>query len=303
MYDMIIIGAGPAGMAAAIYAGRAKLNVIMFEKEFVGGQVSKTYEVANYPGIADVIGPELALKMQDHAKEYGIEPIVEEVIEIQAEGKIKRVKTKSNIYEAKTLLLGMGATWRELGVPGEKELKAKGVSYCATCDGAFFNGKNTVVVGGGNTGVEDATLLAKFSPKVYLVQDLPELTAQKILQDNLRSLENVEILTNHQVIEVLGDNKVSGLKIKNKETGKERVLDVEGIFVAVGMIPNSDIAKEKVKINDWGYIQANENCETNVPGVYAIGDIREKKLRQIITATADGAIAVSAAEKYIIENP
>ena len=303
MYDMIIIGAGPAGMAAARYAGRAKLNVIMFEKEFVGGQVSKTYEVANYPGIADVIGPELALKMQDHAKEYGIEPIVEEVIEIQAEGKIKRVKTKSNIYEAKTLLLGMGATWRELGVPGEKELKAKGGSYCATCDGAFFNGKNTVVVGGGNTGVEDATLLAKFSPKVYLVQDLPELTAQKILQDNLRSLENVEILTNHQVIEVLGDNKVSGLKIKNKETGKERVLDVEGIFVAVGMIPNSDIAKEKVKINDWGYIQANENCETNVPGVYAIGDIREKKLRQIITATADGAIAVSAAEKYIIENP
>ncbi|WP_058486043.1 thioredoxin-disulfide reductase [Defluviitalea phaphyphila] len=302
MYDMIIIGAGPAGMAAAIYAGRAKLNALMFEKEFPGGQVTKTYEVANYPGIADVIGPELAIKMQEHAKEYGIEPVVEEVIEIDVEGKVKKVKTKNKVYKAKTLLLGMGANWRELGVPGEKKLKARGVSYCATCDGAFFNGKNTVVVGGGNTGVEDAILLAKFSPKVYLIQDLPHLTAQKILQNNLFALENVEVLTNHKVLEILGEDKVSGIKIQNKESGEERVLDVEGVFIAVGMTPNSDIAKGKVEINQWGYIKANENCETNVPGVYAIGDVREKSLRQIITATADGAIAVSAAEKYILEN-
>ncbi|HHW68277.1 MAG: thioredoxin reductase [Epulopiscium sp.] len=303
MYDMIIIGAGPAGMAAAIYAGRAKLNAIMFEKEFPGGQVTKTYEVANYPGIADVIGPDLALKMQAHAKEYGIEPIVEEVIEIDVNDKIKKVKTNKNTYEARTLLLGMGATWRELGVPGEKKLKARGVSYCATCDGAFFNGKNTVVVGGGNTGVEDAILLAKFSPKVYVIQDLPQLTAQKILQDTLFSLDNVEVFTNHQVLEILGEDSVQGIKIKNKETGEQRVLDVEGVFVAVGMTPNSELVKGKVEINEWGYIKANENCETNIPGVYAIGDIRDKKLRQIITATADGAIAVSAAEKYILENP
>lgn len=303
MYDMIIIGAGPAGMAAAIYAGRAKLNAIMFEKEFPGGQVTKTYEVANYPGIADVIGPELAIKMQTHAKEYGIEPIVEEVIEIDINDKIKKVKTNKNTYEAKTLLLGMGATWRELGVPGEKKLKARGVSYCATCDGAFFNGKNTVVVGGGNTGVEDAILLAKFSPKVYVVQDLPNLTAQKILQDNLYSLNNVEVLTNHQVLEIIGEDAVQGIRVKNKETREERVLDVEGVFIAVGMTPNSELAKGKVKTNEWGYIKANENCETNIPGVYAIGDIRDKKLRQIITATADGAIAVAAAEKYLIENP
>lgn len=302
MYDIIIIGAGPSGMAAAIYAGRAKLNAIMFEKEYVGGQVAKTYEVANYPGIADVIGPELALKMQAHAKEYGIEPIVEEVIEIETEGKIKKVKTRGNFYETKTILLGMGATWRELGVPGEKKLKARGVSYCATCDGAFFNGKNTVVVGGGNTGVEDAILLSKFSPKVYLIQDLSHLTAQKILQDNLVSLDNVEVLTNHQVLEILGEEKVKGIKIKNKETNNERTLEVEGVFIAVGMTPNSDIVKGKVETNQWGYIKANENCETNIPGVYAIGDVRDKKLRQIITATADGAIAVATAEKYIIEN-
>ena len=197
MYDVIIIGAGPAGMAAAIYAGRAKLNAALFEKEFVGGQVTKTYEVANYPGIADVIGPELALKMQEHAKEYGIEPIVEEVIDIEVEDKIKKVITKNNSYEARTILLAMGATWKELGVPGEKKLKAKGVSYCATCDGAFFNGKNTVVVGGGNRGVEDAILLAKFSPKVYLIQDLFHLTAQKIYK--IRYFLMCEVLTNHQV--------------------------------------------------------------------------------------------------------
>jgi thioredoxin reductase (NADPH) len=303
MYDMIIIGAGPAGMAAAIYAGRAKLNAVMFEKDFPGGQVTKTYEVANYPGIADVIGPDLAIKMQAHAKEYGIEPIVEEVIGIDIEGKVKKVKTNKNTYEAKTILLGMGATWRELGVPGEKKLKAKGVSYCATCDGAFFNGRNTVVVGGGNTGVEDAILLSKFCPKVYVIQDLPNLTAQRILQENLKALENVEILTNHQVLEIVGEDKVEGIRVKNKETGEEKQLDVEGVFVAVGMTPNSEIAKGKVETNQWGYIKANENCETNIPGVYAIGDVRDKMLRQIITATSDGATAVHAGEKYIIENP
>ncbi|HOQ16465.1 MAG: thioredoxin-disulfide reductase [Epulopiscium sp.] len=303
MYDVIIIGAGPAGMAAAIYAGRAKLNAVMFEKEFVGGQVTKTYEVANYPGIADVIGPELALKMQAHAKEYGIEPIVEEVIDIEPEGKIKKVMTKNKTYESRTILLAMGASWREIGVPGEKKLKARGVSYCATCDGAFFNGKNTVVVGGGNRGVEDAILLAKFSPKVYLVQDLPHLTAQKILQEKLSSLDNVEVLTNQQVLEILGEDKVTGIKIKDKESGEEKILEVEGAFIAVGMTPNSEIVKGKVKTDQWGYILANENCETDIPGVYAIGDIRDKKLRQIITAAADGAIAINAVEKYLIENP
>ncbi|HQD50179.1 MAG TPA: thioredoxin-disulfide reductase [Defluviitaleaceae bacterium] len=303
MYDVIIIGAGPAGMAAAIYAGRAKLNAVMFEKEFVGGQVTKTYEVANYPGIADVIGPELALKMQAHAKEYGIEPIVEEVIDIEPEGKIKKVMTKNKTYESRTILLAMGASWREIGVPGEKKLKARGVSYCATCDGAFFNGKNTVVVGGGNRGVEDAILLAKFSPKVYLVQDLPHLTAQKILQEKLSSLDNVEVLTNQQVLEILGEDKVTGIKIKDKESGEEKILEVEGAFIAVGMTPNSEIVKGKVKTDQWGYILANENCETDIPGVYAIGDIRDKKLRQIITAAADGAIAINAVEKHLIENP
>ena len=290
-------------MAAAIYAGRAKLNAALFEKEFVGGQVTKTYEVANYPGIADVIGPELALKMQEHAKEYGIEPIVEEVIDIEVEDKIKKVITKNNSYEARTILLAMGATWKELGVPGEKKLKAKGVSYCATCDGAFFNGKNTVVVGGGNRGVEDAILLAKFSPKVYLIQDLFHLTAQKILQDTLFSLDNVEVLTNHQVLEILGEDKVEGIKIKDKASEEEKVLDVEGVFVAVGMIPNSDIVHGKVATNQWDYIIANDSCETNIPGVYAAGDIRDKKLRQIITAASDGAIAVSSVEKYLLENP
>lgn len=221
MYDVIIIGAGPAGMAAAIYAGRAKLNAVMFEKEFVGGQVTKTYEVANYPGIADVIGPELALKMQAHAKEYGIEPIVEEVIDIEPEGKIKKVMTKIRLTKAGRFywrwgqLEGNRSSWR-------KEIKGQGVSYCATCDGAFFNGKNTVVVGGGNRGVEDAILLAKFSPKVYLVQDLPHLTAQKILQEKLSSLDNVEVLTNQQVLEILGEDKVTGIKIKDKESGEEK---------------------------------------------------------------------------------
>ncbi len=301
MFDVIIIGAGPAGMAAAIYAGRAKLDTLLLEKEFAGGQVAKTYEVANYPGIAAIIGPDLALQMQEHAKVFGISPVVEEVTEVQLEGKTKIVKTRKHTYESKTVIIATGANWKELGLPMERTLRGKGVSYCATCDGAFFDGKVTAIVGGGDTAVEDAIFLARHSPKVYVIHRRNQFRAAKVLQEKLFEQPNVEVLWDTEVLEIIGDDTVKGIRIKNNKNGEMKELEIEGLFVAIGTIPNGALFTGKVAMDEVGYIQAGEDCKTDVPGVFVAGDLRRKVLMQIITAAADGAVALYGVEKFIIE--
>lgn len=300
MYDVIIIGAGPAGMAAAIYAGRARLNTLLIEKEFPGGQVIKTYEVANYPGIASVIGPDLAIKMQEHAKEYAIEPCLEEVISIDFTGKIKKIITSDNIYEGKSVIIATGSKWRKLGVAGEKEFSAKGVSYCATCDGAFFRDKVVAVVGGGNTAVEDALFLSRLCQKVYLIHRRENLSAERIMIDKLQKTDNIEVLYHATVDEIQGEQMVTRITVSQEN--KLKAIEVNGIFIAIGMVPHTEIFKKQIALNASGYILTNKDLETNIPGVYAAGDVREKNLRQIITACSDGAEALYASGKYILEN-
>lgn len=298
--DLIIIGAGPAGMSAAIYAQRAQLNFLIFEKSFPGGQVVNTYEVENYPGIKATTGFELSTMFKDHADSLGVTIQTEEIIDIDISGPIKKVITLTNTYHTKTIILATGAAWKKLGAKGEEELKGMGVSYCATCDGAFYRDKKTVVIGGGDVAVEDAIYLSRMCKKVYLVHRRNELRAVKILQTKLFDVDNIEVLWDHEVEEIVGTENVEGIKIFNNKTNEKTEIEVDGVFVAVGITPNSDLLKDKVQIAAGGWIVTNEDCETSVKGVYAAGDVRQKSLRQIITGAADGAIAVYAAERYII---
>lgn len=302
IYDLIIVGSGPAGMTAAIYASRAKLETVMVDKGMPGGQVLNTYEVDNYPGIPDTTGPELAMKMQEHAMKFGMNSVFAEVENIDLGDKIKKVETTSGTYLGKTVVFSTGAQWRELGVKGEEDFKGRGVSYCATCDGAFFRDKTVAVIGGGDVAVEDAIYLARFCKKVYLIHRRDELRAVKVLQDRVKETEKVEIIWDTVLEEIEGTDVVTGAKLLNKKTSEKSHIDVDGVFIAVGTIPNSELLREKVVTDDGGYIVTNEGCETSVPGVYAVGDVRKKLLRQVITAAADGATAVYAAEFYLVSN-
>lgn len=298
VYDLVIIGAGPAGVAAAIYANRAMLNFVLLEKAFAGGQIINTYEVDNYPGIKHVSGFELANMFAEHAMSLGVEIKNDDVLEIKLEGDVKTVVTASGTLETKTIILATGANWKKLGVPGEDRLAGMGVSYCATCDGAFFRGKKTVVIGGGDVAVEDAIYLARMCEKVYLVHRRHELRAVMYYQDKLFKTPNIEVIWDTQVEEIIGETGVTGVKLINSKTGEKSELPVDGVFVAVGTNANSQLVKGKVDTEgDW--IITNEDCETSVAGVYAAGDVRKKSLRQVITSAADGAIAVFACEKYI----
>ncbi|NLY42574.1 MAG: thioredoxin-disulfide reductase [Clostridiaceae bacterium] len=303
MYDIIIIGGGVAGLTAGLYAGRGGFKALIIEKMFTGGQAATTYEIDNYPGFDEGIGgPDLIMKMEKQARKFGAEIVYESVVDVDVEGIKKTVKTEKNIYQAKALILAMGANPRELGLDKERKLRGAGISYCATCDGAFFRDKTVAVVGGGDTAVEDALFLARFCPKVYLIHRRDSLRAVKVLQDAVLSNHKVKIIWDTTVEEILGEDTLKGIRIKNVKTGEVRQLDVEGLFIAVGVVPNSDIVKGKVETNQAGYIITDENMQTNKFGVFAAGDIREKPLRQIVTAAADGAIAAYAAERYINEN-
>lgn len=300
MYDLIIIGSGPAGLTASIYAQRAMLNTLILERmPMSGGQVINTYEVDNYPGLPGIDGFSLAMKLREHAEKLGAEFAMDEVLSVTEENGIKKLHGKEADYEAKALILAMGAGYRALGIPGEAEMKGHGVSNCATCDGAFFRGKDVAVIGGGDVAVEDAIYLARMCNKVYVVHRRDELRADKILQKELLSLPNVEMVWNSNAVEVIGENTPSALKVKNKLTGEERELPVSGVFVAVGIIPETAAVKGFVELNEGGYVIAGENTETSVPGVFAAGDLRTTVMRQIITACADGAVAVQGAERYI----
>lgn len=301
IYDLAILGAGPAGISAAIYAARAKLETIWLEKKFVpGGQITDTYEVDNYPGLPGMTGMDLGEAMGAHAEKLGITPVRENVLSVEDEGDVKVIRTRKHEYKAKTLILAFGAAHRELGIPGEKELSGMGVSYCATCDGAFFKDRVTVVVGGGNVAAEDAVFLARLCKKVYVVHRRDEMRAEKILQERLFACENVEMVWDSVPLEIQGEDQVTGLKVRNVKTEEERVISTDGVFIAVGIIPNTGLFKELVKLDDGGYIVAGEEGITSTPGVFAAGDIRTKALRQVVTAVSDGANAVVAAQRYLL---
>ncbi len=302
IYDVIIIGSGPAGLAAAIYAQRAKLSAAVLEKEYMsGGQVVNTYDVDNYPGIPGVGGFELGMKFHEHAEKLGAQFINIEArhIGLEQDGAVKVVYTDSEEYRARTLILAMGARHRTLDVPGEKELAGMGVSYCATCDGAFFKGRTVAVVGGGDVAVEDALFLARVCQKVYLIHRREELRAAAVLQENLRNCENVEFIWNTEVTEIQGDDHVECLKLRNKQSGEENILDVDGVFIAAGTIPNTGMITKLLQLDTKGYIIASEDCVTDLPGIFAAGDIRTKQLRQIVTAVADGANAITSVQAYL----
>lgn len=303
-YDLIIIGSGPAGLAAVVYAQRAKLDTLVVEKAMVsGGQVLTTYEVDNYPGLPGIGGYDLGIKFREHADRLGARFVEDEVLNIQDGGKgaIKGVVCQGNTYEARSLILATGAVHRKLGVPGEEELAGAGVSYCATCDGAFFRNKVTAVIGGGDVAVEDAIFLARMCSKVYLIHRRNELRAAKSLQENLLSLDNVEVIWDTVADSINGDGMVKSLSLTNVKNGQKRELDVQGVFIAVGITPESRAFEGLVDM-DHGYIRAGEDTVTSAPGIFAAGDVRTKPLRQIITAAADGANAITSVERYLVEN-
>lgn len=302
IYDLAILGAGPAGICAAIYAARAKMDVIWLDRKFVqGGQIVDTYEVDNYPGLPGITGLDLGEAMAGHAEKLGLKPRREPVLSITDEGESKVIRTKKNEYRAKAVILACGATHRHLGIPGEEELSGMGVSYCATCDAAFFQDRTVAVVGGGNVAAEDAILLSRTCKKVYLVHRRDELRAEKILQDNLFACQNVELVWDSVPVSVEGLDKVEELKVRNVKNDEETSIPVDGVFIAVGIVPGTEKFKNLVKLDEGGYIIAGEDGVTSTPGVFAAGDIRTKNLRQVVTAVADGANAVASARRYLME--
>ena len=300
-YDVIIIGAGPAGLTAGIYAARAELKTLLIERFGPGGQILNTYEVDNYPGLPEITGAELGMKMSDHLDKFGIERMMAEVEGIEFAEDNNKVVTDNGTYIGKTVILATGNSPKVLGIPGEEELTGAGVSYCATCDGAFFKKRTVAVIGGGDVAVEDAIFLARGCEKVYLVHRRDELRAAKILQKALFELPNIEVVWDSIPKEINGaaEGMVSGLTIENVKTKEVSVLDVAGVFIAVGNNPNSSYT-DAVDKDEKGFIIADESCKTSLPGVFVAGDLRAKKLRQVSTAVADGANAVYSAQEYLI---
>lgn len=300
LYDLAILGAGPAGISAAIYAARARLNTLWIERKFAqGGQIVDTYEVDNYPGLPGINGMELGEKMAAHAEKLGLTPLRENVVSVETEDEVKIIRTKKNEYRARTVILAFGAAHRTLGVPGEEALSGMGVSYCATCDGAFFRDRTVAVIGGGNVAAEDAILLSRTCKKVYVIHRRDKMRADQILQEKLFACENVEMIWDTVPVSIEGEEMVSGIKLQNKKTGEEKELSLDGVFIAVGIAPNTELFGDLVKLDESGYIVAGEDCVTSTPGIFAAGDIRTKQLRQVITAAADGANAVISAEKIL----
>lgn len=300
MYDLIIIGAGPAGLSAAVYAARAELDFIVIEGSMMqGGQVLTTYDVDNYLGLPGIGGFDMGMKFAEHAKKLGVTFVTENVISMEIQKNVKSVKTDKNTYETKTIIIATGAVHKKAGIPGEAEFTGKGVSYCATCDGAFFKNKVTAVVGGGDVAVEDALYLSRMCGKVYLIHRRDEFRAAKSLVKKARETDNIEFVLDSVVEKIDGENKVRSINIRSKKGATIKTLEVDGVFFAVGMQPVTAFVDKNIEMNEAGYIIAGEDCATNIPGVYAAGDIRTKQLRQIITAAADGANAVTSVEKYI----
>ncbi|BDH62917.1 thioredoxin reductase [Lysinibacillus sp. PLM2] len=302
IYDVVIIGAGPAGMTAAVYASRANLSTIMIERGIPGGQMANTEEVENYPGFDTILGPELSTKMFEHAKKFGAEYVYGDVAEIIDGEEYKVIKAGSKEYKTRSIIISTGAEYKKMGVPGEKELGGRGVSYCAVCDGAFFKQKNLIVVGGGDSAVEEGVYLTRFADKVTIVHRRDKLRAQKILQDRAFANEKVDFIWNHTVKEINEkDGKVGSVTLINTVDGSEQVVQADGVFVYIGMVPLTAPFKSLGILNENGYVVTNEKMETSVKGIFAAGDVRDKMLRQIVTATGDGSIAAQTAQHYVEE--
>lgn len=299
IYDVIIIGSGPAGLSAAVYGKRAELHMLVLEKEPAsGGQVLNTYEVDNYPGLPGINGYDLGMKFREHAEKLGANFAADEVLRIEADDGLFTVVGEEAAYVTKSVVIATGAHHRKLSVIGEEELAGMGVSYCATCDGAFFRGKVAAVVGGGDVAIEDAIFLARICKKVYLIHRRDALRGAKTLQTQLFNQENVELVWNTVVEKIDGGEQVEALTLRNVKTEETKKLAVDGVFIAVGIAPQSEAFGNLVEM-DHGYIKAGEDCETNVPGVFAAGDVRTKQLRQVSTAVADGANAIASVERYL----
>ena len=304
MFDVVIIGSGPAGISASIYAKRAGLKALTLEQNpLSGGQVLNTYEVDNYPGLSGINGFDMGMKFREHADKLGCEfqnAAVSRVRKVSAgEESGFILETSEGEIFTRTVVAAMGAVHAKLQVPGEEEFAGKGVSYCATCEGAFFRGKMPAVVGGGDVAVEDAIFLARSCEKVYLIHRRDELRAADILQKELKALPNIEILWNTVVKEISGEEKAQSLTLEDTRTGVRRSLAVDGVFIAVGIVPSGDLMKDMVDHDEQGYFLAGEECATSVPGIFVAGDLRKKKLRQVVTAVADGANAIASVLDYL----
>lgn len=299
IYDVVIIGAGPAGMTAAVYTSRANLTTLMLERGAPGGQMVNTEEVENYPGYDSIMGPDLSTKMFEHARKFGAEYAYGDVSEVVDGNPYKTVVVGGKEYKAKSVVVATGNKPRPLGVQGEAQLSGRGVSYCAICDGAFFKNKELVVVGGGDSAIEEAIYLTKLAAKVTVIHRRDELRATKILQERAFKNEKIEFIWNSTVEEIFGENRVQGVKIKNKQTGEITDFKADGIFIYVGLDPLSGAVVNLGITNEAGYVLTNDNMETKITGIFAAGDVREKKLRQIVTAASDGSIAAMAAQHYV----
>ena len=301
MHDLIIIGSGPAGLSAAVYGRRAGFSTLVIEKNpMSGGQVLNTYEVDNYLGLPGINGFDMGMKFREHAEKMQAEFIEADVLGVEDMGDYKLVKTTDGDYEAKAVIIASGASHSHLGVPGEEELSGMGVSYCATCDGAFFRGKTVAVIGGGDVAVEDAIFLARACEKVYLIHRRDSLRAAQSLQDTMLALPNVEVCWNSVVESINGEGRVNSITLVHKNGGTKSERAVQGVFIAVGIKPNSESFITNIAADEKGYLIAGEDCATSMPGVFAAGDIRTKKLRQIVTAVADGANAVEGIQEYFL---
>ncbi|WP_304948706.1 thioredoxin-disulfide reductase [Streptococcus sinensis] len=303
MYDTIIIGAGPAGMTAALYAARSNLKVALLERGIYGGQMNNTAEIENYPGYAHISGPELAEKMFEPLENLGVEHLFGQVEKIEDQGEYKRIITEDEVFETKTVILASGANHRHLGVPGEEEYNSRGVSYCAVCDGAFFRDEDLLVVGGGDSAVEEAIFLTRFAKSVTIVHRRDQLRAQKLLQERAFANEKISFIWDSVVKEIKGDDrKVTSVVFENVKTGQSSEADFGGVFVYVGLDPVSDFVKDLGICDEAGWIVTDQHMKTALDGIYAIGDVRQKDLRQITTAVGDGAVAGQEVYKYITEH-
>ncbi len=301
IYDVIILGAGPAGLAAGLYAGRSRLNVLIIEKGQDGGQIAITDEIENYPGqiVEGESGPSLIARMTEQAEKFGAKRVSDMIKEVELEGEVKVLKSEKNEYRGKNVIIATGAHARPIGCKGEGQFRGKGVSYCATCDGAFFRNKVTAVVGGGNVALEDAIFLSRMCKKVYLIHRRDEFRGAKILQDEVKKNDKIEILWNTIVTKIDGDEVVERLHIQDVDNHVDKLLDVDGIFIAVGTKPASELLSGKLSTDEKGYIIAGEDGVTNIPGIFAAGDGRSKNLRQVVTAVSDGANCVYSVERYL----
>jgi thioredoxin reductase (NADPH) len=302
IYEAIIIGGGPAGLTAGLYTSRSRLHTLLIETGLLGGQMTTTELIDNYPGFPQgITGDELSRLMEEQAKRFGLEVVLQEVVEVKTDGEMKVVKAADAIYHCKAIIICTGNEWRKLGVPGEQEFTGKGVSYCATCDGAFFRDSQIIVVGGGDSALTEALYLTKFAKEVMIIHRRDALRGTKIYQERVFANPKIKLLWNSIVQEIKGDTIVRSVLVKNLKTGERKELPTEGVFLFVGLLPRTQFLKGLMKLDEAGYIVTDENCETSVKGIFAAGDCRKRLLRQVATAVGDGATAAFAAEKYLEE--